>query len=310
MIEVKDLCMSYGKREVLKNISFEIKDGKTVGLLGANGAGKSTTMNILTGYLAPVSGTVLINGIDIVKQPVKAKKSIGYLPEMPPLYKNMKVYEYLSFGAELKGIKEYKAEIARVLELFHLEERKYDFMKCLSKGLQQRVGFAYALLGNPPILVLDEPLVGLDPAEANATKEIIKNLRDNHIIIISSHILKEIEELCSDVLILKNGMLALDDSTLKAKRQKNRNAYILSVKGEKEKIQEYLKQYDLLKDIQYIGETEKGVHEFTVVSKNTRDIRDSIFGYLVGKKFSVYSITKKETSLEDVFMEVNDKEEL
>ncbi|MDE6433458.1 MAG: ABC transporter ATP-binding protein [Lachnospiraceae bacterium] len=308
MIEVRNLCMSYGKKEVLKDISFEIQDGKTVGLVGAKGAGKSTMMNILTGYLTPVSGTVLINGINLIKQPVKAKKLIGYLPEIPPIYKEMKVYEYLSFGAELKGIREYKTESARVLELLHLEEERCDFIKHLPKGLQQRVGFAYALLGDCPVLVLDEPLFGLDPVEESMTKGIIKNLCGDHIIIISSHVKKEIEELCSDVMTLKDGTLVLADSFMKVKRRYN--VYDLSVKGDMEKLQECLKQCDLLMDVEYIGENEKGVHEFTVISKDTRDIGDRIFGYLAGKKFSVNNITKKGTVLEDELKKVDDKEDL
>lgn len=306
MIEVRNLCMSYGKKEVLKNISFEIQDGKTVGLVGANDAGKSTVMNILTGYLPPVSGTVLINGIDIIKQPVKAKKLIGYLPEIPPLYKDMKVHEYLSFGAELKGMKAYKAESARVLELLHLEEQKYNFIKHLSRGLQQRVGFAYALLGDCPVLILDEPLFGLNPVEESMTKGIIRNLRGDHIIIISSHVKKEIEELCSDIMTLKDGTLALEDSFMKVKKQKNYNVYHLSVKGNKDKLLEYLKQCDWLGDVEYIGETEKGVHELTVLSKGTRDIQDRIFGYLAGKRFRVNHITKKGTVSEDGLRKVND----
>lgn len=207
MIEVRNLCMSYGKNQVLKNISFEIQDGETVGLVGVNGAGKSTVMNILTGYLPPVSGTVLINGTDIIKQSVKAKKMIGYLPAVPPLYKDMKVQEYLSFGAELKGIKEYKKESARVLELLHLEEHKYDFIGRLTKGAQQRVGFAYSLLGDCPVLILDEPFFGLNPVEESVIKGMIKDLCGDHTIMVSSHVLKEIKDLCSDIMTLKDGAL-------------------------------------------------------------------------------------------------------
>lgn len=309
MVVVENLSMVYGRKEVLKDVSFEIKEGNIVGLLGANGAGKSTTMNILTGYLRPTGGKVSVYGEDIAKNPVAAKRKIGYLPEIPPLYKDMKVEEYLYFAAELKGIKGRKNEVERVLSLFDLEERRYDFIKKLSKGLQQRVGFAYALLGNPPVLILDEPLVGLDPVESKRTRETIKSLKDEHIVIISSHILKEIEELCNDILILKDGSLVLDQSTTKAKREKNRNEYRLMIKGEKAKIEQLLQEYDNFREVVYIAEKEEGIHEFISKSKNARDIRDSILGYLVSKKLKVYGIEKREASLEDVFMEMNSKEE-
>lgn len=308
MIEVKNLRMSYGSKTVLKDISFEIKEGKTVGLLGMNGAGKTTTMNILTGYLKPSEGKVIINHIDMKKDAVRAKKQIGYLPEIPPLYKDMKVMEYLKYAASLKGIKEKKNEVEHVIQLVDMTDRQDDFIKKLSKGMQQRVGFAQALLGNPPVLILDEPLVGLDPSESKKTRELIKSLQEDHIIIISSHILSEIEELCNDILMLKEGKLVLDNSTKAAKRGRNRNRYHLTIKGDKDKIRYYLEQFEGLKEVQYLGEKENGVHEFLGMGRNTRDIRDSIFGYLVSKKLNVYGITRVETSLEDVFMEINSKE--
>lgn len=309
MIEVKNLKMSYGKREVLKDISFHIQEGKIVGLLGANGAGKTTVMNILTGYLKPMEGEVGICQTNMRETPKQAKRYIGYLPEVPPLYKDMRVWEYLLFAAGLKGIKEKNAEVERVLKLVDLEDRQYDFIKNLSKGMKQRVGFAQALLGNPPVIVLDEPLTGLDPEESRKMRELLRNLQEGHSIIISSHILKEIEELCNEILMLKDGQIVLDDSTISAKRRGNRNVYKLTIKGDKDKIAEYLEQYDALREICYVGEKESGVHEFIGKAKNTRDIRDSIFGYLASKKFSVYGIEKMEASLEEVFMEMNSKEE-
>lgn len=309
MIEVKNLKMAYGRREVLKGLSFEIKKGRTVGLLGVNGAGKSTTMNLLTGYLTPTQGEILIHQTDMRKHPYKARKYVGYLPEIPPLYKDMKVSEYLMFAADIKGLKDKKNEVDRVIALLDLEERKADFIKHLSKGYQQRVGFAQALLGNPEVLILDEPLAGLDPAEAKKIKDLIRSMQADHAIIISSHILSEIEELCHDILILKDGMLVLDHSTIGVKRRANRREYCLTIKGNRKKIQEYLEKFDGLQNIQYIGEKEPEVFEFSGTAKNARDIRDSIFSYLVSKKLNVYGITKLETSLEDVFMEVNNKEE-
>lgn len=309
MIEVKNLKMAYGANEVLKGISFEIKKGRTVGLLGVNGAGKSTTMNLLTGYMAPTEGVIHICQKDMVKHPREAKKFIGYLPEIPPLYKDMKVEEYLLFAADIKGIKDKRQEVDRLLALLDMEDKRYEFIKKLSKGYGQRVGFAQALIGNPPVLILDEPLVGLDPSEAKKTRELIKSLKQDHAIIISSHILSEIEELCNELLMLKNGELVLDNSTIQAKRRNSGKQYRLTIKGERKKIEEALDKYDGIQDIQYVKETEPGVYEYLGSARNARDIRDSIFSYLVSKKFHVYGINKIESSLEDVFLEVNSKEE-
>lgn len=309
MVEVKNLKMSYGKREVLRDISFQISDGKIVGLLGKNGAGKSTIMNILTGYLKPREGEIYINQIDMRKKPKEAKKHIGYLPEIPPLYKDMKVWEYLTFAADMKGIRGKREEADRVMKLLDIESRQHDYIKNLSKGLQQRVGFAQVLLGNPSIMILDEPLVGLDPEEKKSMRALIQSLQKEHIIIISSHILTEIEELCNEILILKDGKLVLDDSVAGAKRKGSRNVYKLVIKGDREEIEKCLEGYEALQTVRYVREKEKGIFEFIGTAKNTRDIRDSVFGYLVGKKFNVYGIEKVEASLEDVFIEMNNKED-
>ncbi len=310
MVEVKNLKMSYGKREVLRDISFQIGDGKIVGLLGKNGAGKSTIMNILTGYLKPRAGEIYINQIDMRKKPKEAKKHIGYLPEIPPLYKDMKVWEYLTFAADMKGIRGKREEAASVMKLLDIESRQNDYIKNLSKGLQQRVGFAQVLLGNPSIMILDEPMVGLDPEEKKSMRALIQSLQKEHTIIISSHILTEIEELCNEILILKDGRLVLDDSVAGAKRKRSRNVYKLVIKGDREEIEKCLEEYEALLTVRYVGEKEKGIFEFIGAAKNTRDIRDSVFGYLVGKKFSVYGIEKVEASLEDVFIEMNNKEDV
>lgn len=309
MVEVKNLKMSYGKKEVLKDISFSLSQGKIVGLLGSNGAGKTTIMNILTGYLKPVQGEIIIQDTDMRKNPKQAKRYIGYLPEVPPLYRDMRVQEYLFFVAGLKDIKEKKQETERVLELVHLSDRKKEDIKNLSKGMRQRVGLAQALLGNPPVIILDEPLTGLDPQESKNMRELLLDLKKEHCIIISSHILKEIEELAGEILMLKDGQLVLDDSTAAARRRGRRNVYRLTVKGDKDKIMESLENYSDLREVQYVRKKESGVYEFIAQAKNTRDIRDSIFGYLVSRKFNVYGIERYEASLEDVFIEMNGEEE-
>ncbi len=309
MVEVKNLSMSYGKKEVLKDVSFQIDDGKTIGLLGSNGAGKSTTMNILTGYLKPEQGDVFLNGIDMRNNPKQAKKIIGYLPEIPPLYKDMKVREYLMFVAQLKGLESRNDEVDNVLKMMNLEEIQYAFIKKISKGMQQRVGFAQAMLGNPEILILDEPLVGLDPVEAKRTRDLIKSLKGDHIVIISSHILKEIEELCDLVLILKDGQVVLNDSTSDVKKKGNKDTYRILVKGVHEEITDILQNYDGIQSFSFVCEQEKGVYEFLLKAKNTRDMRDKILGYLVNKRVSVYGIERIQASLEDVYIQMNKQEE-
>lgn len=309
MVEVVNLDMSYGSRPVLKQLSFRIKKGKTVGLLGVNGAGKTTTMNLLTGYLTPKEGSVKICGTDMLKNPKKAKKYIGYLPEIPPVYKDIKVGEYLYFVAGLKGISDKKKEVERVLNLMDMADRQYTFIGQLSKGYCQRVGFAQALLGNPPVLILDEPLAGLDPAESKKIRTLIKELQEEHAILISSHILTEIEELCNEVVILKDGQLVMDDNSIRAKRREGKNRYQFTIKGEKQKIQEVLLAYSDLREVVFLKESEPGVFVFMGTAKDTRDIRDSVFSYLVGNKMNVYGITRVANTLEDVFMEATAEEE-
>ncbi|MBE5941444.1 MAG: ABC transporter ATP-binding protein [Lachnospiraceae bacterium] len=309
MVEVRNLSMSYGKKEVLKDVSFQIDNGKTIGLLGSNGAGKSTTMNILTGYLKPQQGDVIMNGVNMSNNPKQAKKMIGYLPEIPPLYKDMKVREYLIFVAQLKGLVARDEEVDNVLQLMNLEEIQYDFIKKLSKGMQQRVGFAQAMLGKPEILILDEPLVGLDPIEAKRTRELIKSLKGNHSVIISSHVLKEIEELCDFVLILKDGKVVLNDSTSDVKKKGNKDTYRIVVKGVYEEITDIIKNYDGIQSFSFVREQEKDVYEFLLKAKNTRDMRDKILGYLANKRVSVYAIERTQASLEDVYIQLNEQEE-
>lgn len=309
MVEVRDLKMAYGSKEILKGITFSIKKGKTVGLLGVNGAGKSTTMNLLTGYLIPTSGTITICGQDMVKTPKKAKKHLGYLPEVPPVYKDLKVREYLNYVAGLKGIRNAKKEVDRVLSMMDLRDREYEFIKHLSKGYGQRVGFAQALIGDPDVLIMDEPLVGLDPAEAKKIRTLLKGLQEDHAMLISSHILSEIEELCNETLILKDGLLVMDNNSIRAKRRAATNRYEFVIKGERAKVQDALTRYQGLKSVSFERESEPGVYVFSGTAKDARDIRDSVFSYLVGMKLQVYGITKVENSLEDVFMEATSKEE-
>ena len=308
MIKVEDLKMSYGKKEVLKGISFEIKKGQTVGFLGANGEGKSTTMNLLTGYLIPTSGSVRVCDFDMINDPKAAKANIGYLPEIPPLYKDMRVIEYLEYVAALKKIRDKKTELSRVLGLFDLIEKENDFIKHLSKGYCQRLGFAAALLGDPVVLILDEPFVGLDPSESKKIREVIKDLKEDHCIMISSHILSEIEELCNEILIIKDGMLVLDESKASIKKSGRQLKYKLTVKGDKQVVLDTLNNNSAIDKALYVGESEKGVHDFEISTNSQRDIRDNIIGGLTSRKCTVYGISRIEESLEDVFTKINDQE--
>ena len=213
MIELKNISKTYGKKQAVSDVSLTMEEGHIYGFLGSNGAGKSTIMNIMTGFIAASSGDVTINGYDIYKNAIKAKALIGYLPEIPPLYPDMTVYEYLVFVSDLKGIKraERDSEIDRVAALATLDDVGDRLIKNLSKGYKQRVGLAQALLGNPPIIILDEPTVGLDPVQIIEIRNIINSLKKDHTVILSSHILSEIEEVCDHVFIIADGVIKADD---------------------------------------------------------------------------------------------------
>ena len=213
MIEVKNLTKNYGDKRAVDNISFTANDGEILGFLGPNGAGKSTTMNILTGYISSTSGSALINGVDILEDPIKAKSNIGYLPELPPLYLDMTVKSYLNFIFDLKKCKlPRKSHLTDICELCKITDVKERIIKHLSKGYKQRVGLAQALIGNPPVLILDEPTVGLDPKQMVEIRTLIKKLGKNHTVILSSHILSEIQAVCDRVVIINKGEIAADDT--------------------------------------------------------------------------------------------------
>lgn len=214
MILVTGLTKKYGKITAVDNLSFEVNDGEVVGFLGPNGAGKTTTMNMICGYISSTSGTVLIDSHDILKEPKEAKKCIGYLPEHPPLYTDMEVLEYLSFVYDLKRVKDNKkAHLSEIMERVGLTDVKNRLIKNLSKGYQQRVGFAQALVGNPKVLILDEPTVGLDPNQIIEIRKLIEDLGKEHTVILSSHILAEIGAVCSKIIIINKGKIVAIDET-------------------------------------------------------------------------------------------------
>ena len=249
MIEVKDLVKRYSKNTAVDHLNFHVQKGQIYGFLGPNGAGKSTTMNMMTGYLAPTEGQILINGYDVAEDPMEARKCIGYLPEIPPLYPDMTVLEYLRFAAELKQVpkNERSTEIERVMDETRIKDMENRLIRHLSKGYKQRVGLAQALLGDPEVLILDEPMVGLDPKQIIEIRELIRGLGQKHTVILSSHILSEISSICDHVLIISNGKLVASDTPKNlGSYMKHTDAMELQVRGSKEACEQAI---ELLKQV-------------------------------------------------------------
>lgn len=310
MIEVSHLTKKYGNHVAVDDLSFQVEKGQIYGLLGKNGAGKSTTMNILTGFLGATDGKVTINGHDIYEEAEEAKKCIGYLPEIPPLYDSMTVWEYLCFVADLKKIPkgDRQRQVDEVMELTKTAEYRNRLIANLSKGYKQRVGLAQAVLGYPPILILDEPTVGLDPKQMIEIRELIRSLSPNHTIILSSHILTEVSAVCDHILIIANGRLAASDRTEKLEMMLDHgeSRLELSVKGEKDQISEALQDIAGVDaaDIQKADEDQL-CHVLLTVAKERqeeRDIREEVFFRLSDRKLPIYAMNLAKNSLEDVFL--------
>lgn len=307
MIEVGNLVKDYGNHHAVKDISFTVDDGQIVGLLGPNGAGKSTTMNIMTGYISATSGTVKIGGCDILEEPIQAKKLIGYLPELPPLYEDMTVGEYLSFVCDLKGIRKKEDKIAAVTEVeeaVKITEVKGRLIKNLSKGYKQRVGLAQALIGNPPLLILDEPTVGLDPNQIIEIRSLIKSLAGKHTIILSSHILSEVNAICDYVLIIDKGILVAEDTPENLSRHfADKNRILLSIKGERTQVEEALEASLYLESFEITSEHDD-IIDVTAESSSEKDVRDELFFEFADKKLPIVKMETENLSLEDVFLKL------
>lgn len=312
MIEVSNLIKQYGKDIAVNDISFTVNEGEILGFLGPNGAGKSTTMNIITGYIAPTSGTVRICGYDIIDEPQKAKSKIGYLPEIPPLYVNMIVDEYLDFVCDIKKIskgdkKDVLEKIKDIVKISHVSNK---IIKNLSKGYKQRVGIAQALIGNPEILILDEPTVGLDPKEIIEIRDFIKTLGKNHTVILSSHILSEISAVCDRVLILNKGVIVAQDTTENLSENLSKNHKMnISVKGDKENIKTALENEQSIVSVIQQGENEKDTYQFIVEASENCDIREVIFDNAIKNNYKILGMNPVEMSLEDIFLKVTDIED-
>lgn len=311
MIEVTNLVKDYGNHHAVKGISFTVGEGQIVGLLGPNGAGKSTTMNIMTGYISSTAGKVKIGEYDMFEQPLKAKKLIGYLPEMPPIYEEMPVEEYLNFVCSLKGIRKKKdrmENIAEVEEAVRITDVKGRLIKNLSKGYKQRVGLAQALIGNPPLLILDEPTVGLDPNQIIEIRALIKKLGEKHTIILSSHILSEVNAICDYVLIIDKGLLVAEDTPENLSEHfADKNRILLSVKGEKELIEQALEESEYIASYTVTGENE-GVLDVTAETSVKEDVRDALFFEFADKKLPIVKMETETLSLEEVFLKLTGKE--
>ena len=305
MIEVKNLVKKYGDHTAVDHLSFTVEKGQIYGFLGPNGAGKSTTMNIMTGYLGATDGEVLINGHDILKEPEAAKKSIGYLPELPPLYMDMTVMEYLKFSAELKKIKkeDREQEIEKALKLVKLADVQDRLIKNLSKGYKQRVGLAQAILGFPEIIILDEPTVGLDPKQIIEIRELIRELAKEHTVILSSHILAEIREVCDYIMIISKGKLVASDTPEHLEELMNGSDTIhIETRAEKETVREILSGLKDIEDVTYTQENE--ILKAEVKTKERKDIREVIFSAFAEAKCPLLTLQKTTVSVEEVFLEL------
>ena len=311
MIEVKDLVKKYGSHLAVDHLSFTLESGKIYGFLGPNGAGKSTTMNIMTGYLGATQGSVLIDGHDILKEPEEAKKHIGYLPELPPLYMDMTVQEYLEFAAELKKLPKEKREsdISEVMKLTRLQDVSDRLIKNLSKGYKQRVGLAQAVLGFPEIIILDEPTVGLDPKQIIEIRELIRTLSKKHTVILSSHILAEVREVCDYILIISKGKLVASDTPENLELLRNGASSLeLEVKAAQETARAILSTIDDIDAMEMHSENEN-LTRVKLETKNGADIREAIFYAFAEEKCPLLEMKTAKASLEDIFMELTQKEE-
>ncbi len=309
MIKAEHLVKRYGGNTALDDVSFEIGEGEIVGLLGPNGAGKSTTMNILTGYLAPTSGTASVDGIDIQDDPFAAKKKIGYLPEQPPLYPDMTVDEYLGFVYELKGCTFPKKEhLDEICDAVRLSEVRPRLIRNLSKGYRQRVGIAEALVGNPPVLIFDEPTVGLDPKQIIEVRNLLRHLSKSHTVILSTHILSEVQAVCERILIIDRGVLVADARTDDLTRTiEGHNRFRARISApQRSAVLSALRKVGGIRSA-VAGDTREGdAYVYTIESEPGVDIRKSIFYLCAREDWPLLGFEKAEMDLEEIFLRLVD----
>lgn len=310
MIEVTNLTKKYGSHMAVDHLSFRVEKGQIYGFLGPNGAGKSTTMNMITGYLAPTEGTVNVNGKDIQREPEAVKKSIGYLPELPPVYVDMTVQEYLMFAAELKKIpKKQKAQqVAQVMEMTQITDMEGRLIRNLSKGYRQRVGLAQAILGDPEVIILDEPTVGLDPKQIIEIRDLIRSLGKEHTVILSSHILSEVSAICDHIMIISHGKLVASDSPEGLQKRMSAEGCVeLVVKGSRDQISEALSTVEEIASVENSEEKEEGCVKVHITAKDKADVREAVFFALADARLPILSMQYSEKSLEDIFLELTEE---
>ncbi|MCL1881778.1 MAG: ABC transporter ATP-binding protein [Oscillospiraceae bacterium] len=305
MIEVSNLVKSYGNNKAVNNISFTAEKGEILGFLGLNGAGKSTTMNILTGYISCNGGSAKLNGIDILENPIAAKKSIGYLPEQPPLYPDMTVDEYLKFVYALKKTKiPRNSHLNEICELVKIADVRHRLIRNLSKGYKQRVGLAQALVGNPPILILDEPTVGLDPKQIIEIRSLVKKLGKNHTVILSSHILPEVQAVCDKIVIINSGKIVANGTagSLSANLNTDSNKLVMRIEGKSNEIEKLLAGVGDVTKVFVGAEVEDKVCEYHIETKPDSDVRREIFGRLSSRNYPILMMKSNELTLEEIFL--------
>jgi len=311
MIQVTNLSKKYGKVTAVRNLNFSVEKGEILGFLGPNGAGKTTTMNIITGYIPPSEGSVKINGMDVLEDSEEVRKTIGYAPEIPPLYTEMTVEEYLSFAAELKKIskKELSGSIEKVMGLTKITDVRKRLINNLSKGYKQRVGIAQALLGDPEVLILDEPTAGLDPKQIIEIRNLIKELGKNHTIILSSHILPEVNAVCERVIIINNGEIVASDAPEKLSNSLAGSIRIeATIEGPTDKVSKTIEEIEGVISVKTIGEKERDSMDYIIETEPSIDIRKELFFKMAENKFPVLEMMKHKLSLEEIFLQLTTTE--
>lgn len=312
MIEVKNVTKKYGNFTAVDNISFDVKDGEIVGLLGPNGAGKSTTMNMITGFIEMTEGEIFVNGYDISKKPQKAKKQIGYMPEGVPSYQELTAKEFIKYMAELKLIdrKTRKEQVEEAIKKTGLEDVQNKLIRNLSRGYKQRVSMAGALVGSPDVIILDEPTVGLDPKQILEIRNLIKDLGKKHTVILSSHILSEVSQICDRVVIINKGkIVAIDTPENLEEKTKNKNILYVTVEDKQEKMLSIKDKVQDIEELTLVKDNEDGTKQYKIVSDESVDLRKTLFDVLPKEDITIFELKKAEVSLEDAFMRLIDGKE-